>query len=152
MAGVAVAAYSLDRWQNETIGKRKAELAAQALTTFDEVRDVFRAVRSPNFLDNANPACAHGMKAKPKPSRKNATAILRRLSASLTTRKFSHGCNRSSTLFPLVSARQLANRSAPSRRCVTTSGWPLTFSSAAHRKTRLTMIAARISAAMRHLS
>ncbi|MGH9677215.1 MAG: hypothetical protein ACRD36_08950 [Candidatus Acidiferrum sp.] len=50
VAGVAVAAYSLDRWQKETIGKRKAELAVQALTTFDEVRDVFRAVRSPNFI------------------------------------------------------------------------------------------------------
>lgn len=50
MVGVAIAAYSLDRWQKEVIGKRKAELATQALITFDEVRDVFRAVRSPNFL------------------------------------------------------------------------------------------------------
>ncbi len=49
VAGVAIAAYSLDRWQKEVIGKRKAELATQALITFDEVRDVFRAVRSPNF-------------------------------------------------------------------------------------------------------
>ena len=56
VAGVAIAAYSLNRWQREMIGKRKAELALQALTTFDEVRDVFRAVRSSNFVGERQPS------------------------------------------------------------------------------------------------
>ncbi len=37
----------LEKWRAETIGKRKAELAEQALMAFYEARDVFVLVRSP---------------------------------------------------------------------------------------------------------
>jgi len=38
---------NLNAWRTEAIGKRKAELAEQALTTVYEARDVFRFVRTP---------------------------------------------------------------------------------------------------------
>jgi hypothetical protein len=45
--GVGIAKAGLDKWHVETIGKRKAELAEQALTAFYEARDVFVWVRTP---------------------------------------------------------------------------------------------------------
>lgn len=48
--GVLIAKRGLDRWHVETIGRRKAELAEQALTAFYEVRDVFIWVRSPGMF------------------------------------------------------------------------------------------------------
>src|SRR5208282_3081313 len=44
--GVYIAKAGLNRWRIETVGKRKAELAEQALTAFYEARDVFVWVRS----------------------------------------------------------------------------------------------------------
>ena len=45
IVGVCVAKAGLNRWHTETIGKRKADLAEQALVAFYETRDVFRWVR-----------------------------------------------------------------------------------------------------------
>jgi hypothetical protein len=44
--GLRIAKASLDKWRVETIGKRKAELAEQALVAVYEARDVFVSVRS----------------------------------------------------------------------------------------------------------
>jgi hypothetical protein len=44
--GLRIAKAGLDKWHVETIGKRKAELAEQALVAFYEARDVFVSVRS----------------------------------------------------------------------------------------------------------
>jgi hypothetical protein len=44
--GVSIAYRSLNKWHDETVGKRKAELAEQALIAFYEARDVFTWVRS----------------------------------------------------------------------------------------------------------
>jgi hypothetical protein len=46
VVGVSIARAGLDKWRIETVGKRKAELAEQALTAAYEVRDVFVWVRS----------------------------------------------------------------------------------------------------------
>lgn len=48
--GLAFAKRGLDKWHAETIGKRKAELAEQALAAFYEARDVFIWVRSPGMF------------------------------------------------------------------------------------------------------
>ena len=55
LAGAAIFAarvgiQSLNAWQKETIGKRKAELAEQALVCIYEVRDVLKFVRIPATL------------------------------------------------------------------------------------------------------
>lgn len=44
--GVVIAKAGLAKWHDETIGKRKAELAEQALVAVYEARDVFVLVRS----------------------------------------------------------------------------------------------------------
>jgi hypothetical protein len=44
--GLGIAKAGLDKWRVETVGKRKAELAEQALIAFYEARDVFVSVRS----------------------------------------------------------------------------------------------------------
>jgi hypothetical protein len=46
IVGVVIGARGLTRWREELIGKRKAELAEQALIAFYEARDVFMWVRS----------------------------------------------------------------------------------------------------------
>jgi hypothetical protein len=46
IVGVVIAARGLTRWREELIGKRKTELAEQALIAFYEARDVFLWVRS----------------------------------------------------------------------------------------------------------
>jgi len=46
IVGVSIAACGLNKWRAETIGKRKTELAEQALIAFYEARDVFVWVRS----------------------------------------------------------------------------------------------------------
>jgi hypothetical protein len=46
IVGVCIGARGLRKWHDETIGKRKAELAGQALVSFYEARDVFTWVRS----------------------------------------------------------------------------------------------------------
>ena len=50
IVGVCFAKRGLDKWHAETIGKRKAELAEQALMAFYEARDVFVWVRSPGMF------------------------------------------------------------------------------------------------------
>lgn len=45
--GVLIAKSGLSKWRTEAIGKRKAELAEQALTLFYEIADVFIWARSP---------------------------------------------------------------------------------------------------------
>ncbi len=49
--GVHIAKAGLDKWRVETIGKRKAELAEQALIAFYEARQAFVSVRCRGFLD-----------------------------------------------------------------------------------------------------
>jgi len=51
VAGVTIASRGLNRWHVETLGKRKAELAEQALIAAYEARDVFKWVRTGAFLD-----------------------------------------------------------------------------------------------------
>lgn len=46
VVGVRIASSGLNKWREESAGKRKAELAEQALTDFYEARDVFTWVRS----------------------------------------------------------------------------------------------------------
>ncbi|MBE0619148.1 MAG: hypothetical protein IH605_01005 [Burkholderiales bacterium] len=50
IVGLWIAKAGLDKWQRETLGKRKAELAEQVLISFYEARDVFKWVRSRGIL------------------------------------------------------------------------------------------------------
>jgi hypothetical protein len=45
--GAFIAFRGLTKWQDETLGKRKTEVAGQVLSGFYQVRDVIDAVRSP---------------------------------------------------------------------------------------------------------
>lgn len=62
VVGVLVARAGLNKWHMETIGKRKAELAEQALTAFYEAQDVFKWVRAPVMFGNegASRTPSHG--------------------------------------------------------------------------------------------
>ena len=58
LAGAAIFAArqgirTLNAWRTETIGKRKAELAEQALISFNQAREVLRFVRTPVHLSEA---------------------------------------------------------------------------------------------------
>jgi hypothetical protein len=50
IVGVSIAKAGLDKWRAETLGKRKADLAEQALIAFNEAKDVFVWVRSPGIM------------------------------------------------------------------------------------------------------
>jgi hypothetical protein len=45
--GALIAFRGLSKWQDETLGKRKTEIAEQVLSGFYQMRDVIRGVRSP---------------------------------------------------------------------------------------------------------
>ncbi|HXT40143.1 MAG TPA: hypothetical protein VN887_08975 [Candidatus Angelobacter sp.] len=45
--GVKIGAHGLKKWREETIGKRKTELAEDVLSGFYQIRDIVRAIRSP---------------------------------------------------------------------------------------------------------
>jgi hypothetical protein len=47
IVGVSIAARGLNRWREETVGKRKAELAEEILGDFYQARDIIQSARHP---------------------------------------------------------------------------------------------------------
>jgi hypothetical protein len=114
----------------------------QALTTFDEVRDVFRAVRSSNFVGERQPSSRPRKEDETKAQQETRDRYYMAIERLINDNDVFARLQSLQYAFPACFGEAARQSFPPSEKCATKSCWPLLFSSTSHRKTRLTMTAA----------